>query len=375
MIATLAFRNLVHDRTRCAIVVTGLATSIALVSIQLGVLLGFDRMISSVLDHARADLWIVPRGTTTFDDSATLDVGERYVALRSVEVESVVPLMVGFAEWRRPAGGTTSVIILGADPDAGVLRPWNLTKPEGARLRAPNAVSIDTTYAADLGVSGIGAKATVEGAKATVVAMSTGIRSFTTSPYVFTSLSQARDYLGASSDRATYLAVTLKHGAELQYVQSKLAARLRDVEVLLPGQFRQRNLEKWLFGTGAGAVLIGGSVLSLLVGGLIVAQTLYANINDRLQEFATLKAMGSSHRYLKAVVLGQAGVSTAAGLALAGLIVAAAAIWASASPLPIVVTPSLVGAVVVLAVLMGGGASMAAIRKVLRIDPAQVFAR
>lgn len=345
MIATLAFRNLVHDRTRCAIVVTGLATSIALVSIQLGVLLGFDRMISSVLDHARADLWIVPRGTTTFDDSATLDMGERYVALRSAEVESVAPLMVGFAEWRRPAGGTTSVIVLGADLGDGVLRPWNIATRQGPRLRTPNAVSVDTTYAADLGVPGIGAEAAIEGAKATVVAMSTGIRSFTTSPYVFTSLSQARDYLGASSDRATYLAVTLKGGADPRYVQGKLAARLRDVEVLLPQQFRQRNMEKWLFGTGAGAVLIGGSLLSLLVGGLIVAQTLYANINDRIQEFATLKAMGSSHRYLKAVVLGQAGVSTAAGLALAGLIVAAATVSASASPLPIVLTPKFSSAV------------------------------
>jgi putative ABC transport system permease protein len=158
-------------------------------------------------------------------------------------------------------------------------------------------------------------------------------------------------------------------------VRRRLAARLRDVEVLLPGEFRQRNLEKWLLGTGAGAVLIGGSVLSLLVGGLIVAQTLYANINDRVREFATLKAIGSSRAYLKAVVLSQAGVSTAAGLLLAALVVAGAAVSAAASPLPIVVTPALVAVVVTLAVLMGAGASMAAIRKVLRIDPALVFAR
>jgi putative ABC transport system permease protein len=375
MIATLAFRNLVHDRTRCAIVVTGLATSIALVSIQLGVLLGFDRMISSVLDHTRADLWIVPNGTTTFDDSASLDMDARYAALASADVVSIAPIIVGFAEWRRPAGGTTSVIVVGANPDDGVLRPWNMSSGHGLRLRTPNAVSVDTTYASVLGVAGIGTEAAIEGVKATVVAMSTGIRSFTTSPYVFTSLSQARDYLGTPSDRATYLALTLNNGADPRAVRRRLAARLRDVEVLLPGEFRQRNLEKWLLGTGAGAVLIGGSVLSLLVGGLIVAQTLYANINDRVREFATLKAIGSSRAYLKAVVLSQAGVSTAAGLLLAGLVVAGAAVSAAASPLPIVVTPALVAVVVTLAVLMGAGASMAAIRKVLRIDPALVFAR
>ena len=234
---------------------------------------------------------------------------------------------------------------------------------------------MDTTYAAVLGVAGIGDQATIEGAKATVVATSTGIRSFTTAPYVFTSLAQARDYMGLSDDRATYLAVTLRDGADPRYVQASLAAKTHNVEVLLPAEFRERNIEKWLFGTGAGAILIGGCVLSLLVGSLIVAQTLYASVNDRIEEFATLKAMGSSRGYLKAVVLGQAGVSTAAGLALAALLVAGAAFSASASPLPIVLTPSLAAAVVVLALLMGAGASMAAIRKVLRVDPALVFAR
>ena len=135
MIATLAFRNFLHDRTRCVIVVAGLATSIALVSIQLGVLLGFDRMISAVLDHAHADLWIVPQGTTTFDDSGTLDTGERYFALSNADVASVAPVMVGYAEWRRPTGGTTSVIVVGADPDTGVLTPWNVSPGPGLRTR------------------------------------------------------------------------------------------------------------------------------------------------------------------------------------------------------------------------------------------------
>ncbi len=375
MIAKLAIRNFVHDRTRCVIVVAGLAMSIALVSIQLGVLLGFDRMISAMLDHAHADLWIVPEGTTAFDDSGTLDTGERYLALTSYDVESIAPIVVGYAEWRRPLGGTTTVIVLGADAETDTLTPWNVSGGQDPRARTPGGVFVDTTYAGILGVAGIGDEATIEGAKATVVATTTGIRSFTTSPYVFTSLAQARDYLGLSGDRATYLAVTLRDGADARQTQARLAARLHNVEVLLPEEFRERNIEKWLFGTGAGAVLIGGSILSLLVGSLIVAQTVYASVNDRVEEFATLKAMGSSRGYLRAVVLGQAGVSTAAGLGLGALLVIGVALSASNSALPIVLTPQLAAIVVGLALLMGLGASMAAVRRVMRIDPAEVFAQ
>ncbi len=56
----------------------------------------------------------------------------------------------------------------------------------------------------------------------------------------------------------------------------------------------ERNLDYWLFGTGAGVALLGGALLGLIIGTVVVAQTLYSSTKDHLTEFATLRALGSS---------------------------------------------------------------------------------
>ena len=52
--------------------------------------------------------------------------------------------------------------------------------------------------------------------------------------------------------------------------------------------------------------LIGGAILGLIVGTVIVAQTLYSSTKDHLNEFATLRALGSSSGYIHRVILAQA---------------------------------------------------------------------
>jgi putative ABC transport system permease protein len=42
---------------------------------------------------------------------------------------------------------------------------------------------------------------------------------------------------------------------------------------------------------------IGGAILGLLVGTIIVAQTLYSSTKDHLNESATLRALGASKGY------------------------------------------------------------------------------
>ena len=86
--------------------------------------------------------------------------------------------------------------------------------------------------------------------------------------------------------------------------------------MLTKAEFRARSLDQWLFSTGAGVALIGGALLGLLVGTVIVAQTLYSSTKDHLHEFATLRALGSSASYIHRVILTQAGVSAVLGYLL-----------------------------------------------------------
>jgi putative ABC transport system permease protein len=209
----------------------------------------------------------------------------------------------------------------------------------------------------------------------TVNAVTQGIRSFTTLPYVFTTLATARTLLGASPDQSSYTLVNVAPGASIETVRAALASRLPDAEILTHAEFRKRSLDYWLFETGAGAALIAGAALGIIVGIVIVAQTLYASTKDHLNEFATLRALGASAGYINKVILMQAVLSAIIGYLL-GMVLSLVVIWASQdSTLLIVMTPGLAGMLFALTVGMCVLAAMCAIFKVIRIDPAVVFSR
>src|SRR5882762_2215540 len=98
LIFTLASRNLVHDRLRFVATVVG----IVLVTVQMGLYLGFGQMVTTMIDHASADLWIMPTGTKCFEDPSSLDERKRFQALAINGVRDAAPVVIGFADWRMP---------------------------------------------------------------------------------------------------------------------------------------------------------------------------------------------------------------------------------------------------------------------------------
>jgi putative ABC transport system permease protein len=377
MVLTLAFRNLFHDRIRLFVTLVGILFSIVLVAVQLGLYLGARKMIIGMIDNARAELWITAYGAKSFEESGVLEGRERYMALSVPGVASVEPLVAAFNEWRKPAGGTALAVIVGTDMEEGGLKPWNVVAGDPRDLFAPDAVVVDRTYLRELGIKGLGDTAQIDVTRVRIVGLTEGIRSFTTAPYVFMPLVRARQIGGLTGDQTTFLLVRLEPGANRDAVQKALAERLpsNTVEVLTTDTFRRRSLAHWLFSTGAGVALIGGAVLGTLVGTVIVAQTLYSSTKDHLNEFATLRALGSSSGYIHRVILLQAALSAAIGYAL-GMALALSIIEASKnSALPIIMTPELAAGLLVLTIFMCAISALAAIMKVTRIDPAMVFAR
>src|SRR2546421_118518 len=286
---TLASRNLLHDRLRFIATLVGIVFSVVLVMIQMGLFLGFGHMVSTMIDHASTDLWVVPKGAKCFEDPSLLDL----------------------------------------------------------KLRR----------------------------RVKVVAITDGIRSFTTTPYIFVDLKSARTYTGTPPDRANNLLVRLNDGADRENVLQALRAQVTGAEVLTTDEFRSRSRSFWLFGTGAGAALFAGALLGVIVGTVIVAQTLYSSTKDHLNEFATLRAMGSSNGYIYRVIIYQALLNAVIGFCIATGIGAIVVEITAKSALPIVITPWLIAALAVLTVAMCVASAIGAIVRVVRIDPATVFMR
>lgn len=375
MIPKLAYRNLFHDRLSLTVTLVGIVFSVVLVAVQFGLYLGSENRIAAMFDHVTADLWVVPYGTKSFDDPALLNGRERHPILSTPGVAGVQELAVGFVNWRKRGGGTTAALLVGSDTTPVGSLPWDITQGSTAALSAPSAVAVDDTYFGELGIERTGDQAEVNNTQVTVTAVTHGIRSFTTLPYVFTTLATARTLLDAAPDQASYMLVRVAAGSDIEAVRAALAARLPDADILTHHEFRKRSLDYWLFETGAGAALIAGAILGIIVGIVIVAQTLYASTKDHLNEFATLRALGASARYIHKVILMQAILSAAIGYVL-GMMLSFVVIWASSkTTLLIVMTPKLGLLLLVLTVGMCTLAAICAIFKVTRIDPAVVFSR
>lgn len=375
MAAKLAYRNLFHDRLSLVVTLTGIVFSVVLVAVQCGLYIGSERMIAAMLDQSKGDLWVVPLGTKSFDDPSLLIGHEKYSVLSTKGVTGSEELVVGFAAWRKPKGGTTAVLLVGSDHKNGSLKPWNLTEGTIGDLDAPFTVAADDTYFKDLGVGKNGDTAEINGVRVKIAAVTHGIRSFTTLPYVFTSLKQARMLLDAGSNQASYTLVNVDPGEDLETVRQDLINRLQDREVLTQQEFRNRSVDYWLFQTGAGSALIAGAALGMIVGVVIVAQTLYSSTKDHLNEFATLRALGASAGYIHKVILIQAMLSAIVGYGI-GMVLSMLVIWASKdTTLYIIMTPGLALLLFALTIGMCAIAAVSAIFKVTRIDPAGVFSR
>jgi putative ABC transport system permease protein len=375
LIFKLALRNLFHDRLRFIATVIGIVFSIVLVTVQMGLYLGFERMVTTMIDHASADLWIVPRGTKCFEDPSLLAARNQF-RVRAIDgVVDAMPIVIGFADWRMPSGTTTPVFVIGSNIKSKGLLPWNVIDGDLEALSTPNAIAVDKSYFERLGISGVGSSAEIRRQRVRVVAATNGIRSFTTTPYVFMDLHRARAHTGISAEEATYILVRLSPEANIDTLRRRILENTSDAEVLTSAEFRDRSRSFWLFGTGAGAALFGGALLGVIVGTVIVAQTLYSSTKERLIEFATLRAMGSSSVYIYKVIICQALISAVIGFSVAWLI-DTAVVWMTAeTALPIIITAKLTLVLFLLTLLMCITSAITAIIQVTRIDPVVVFAR
>ena len=372
---TLASRNLFHDRLRFVATLVGIVFSVVLVMIQMGLFLGFGRMVTTMIDHASADFWILPKGAKCFEDPSLLDVKLRDRIATVEGVSSAVPLVIGFSDWRLESGEVTPVFIVGSDLRDGSLQPFNVVDGNVQTLTQGANVAIDRSYFDRLGVSGVGSTAEIRGRKVRVVAITDGIRSFATTPYVFVDQKNVRTYTGTPRDRASSILVRLKSDADREKALNAIRAQAGEAEVLTSDDFSSRSRSFWLFGTGAGAALFAGALLGMIVGTVIVAQTLYSSTKDHLSEFATLRAMGSSNAYIYGVIIYQALINAVIGFCIAAGIGSLVVQMTAKSALPIVITPWLMAALFALTVVMCVASGIGAIVRVVRIDPATVFMR
>ena len=373
--ALLARRNLFHDRIRFAVTLTGIVFALVLIIIQFGLFLGFTTTTSNNIDHSGADIWIVFHGVGYFDTGRMFSERKFYEVLSVPGVRQAEKYIQNFAYWKKPDGGVENVQVIGFHPGSGLGEPWNVVEGSVLAVKLEDGVIVDELYKEKLGVSKIGDRVEIGDHRARVVGFTRGIRSFTTSPFVYTSFKNALNYTRpeAREDQLAYILVTVAPGVRSREVLESLRARLTDVDIYTREEFSRRTRFYWMFTTGAGLAVLTAALMGLVVGVAVVAQTIYAATMDHIREYGTLKAMGASNGYLYRVLIEQAAWSAVLGYAFA-MFAAHFIVQASEKGgALILLPPAMKIAMLVLAVFMCIAAALVSINKVTRIDPAMVF--
>jgi putative ABC transport system permease protein len=370
----LARRNLFHDRVRLTVTLTGIVFAVVLIIVQLGLFFGFTSTTASLIDNSGADLWIGSAGIPYLEQSRPYSDRKLYQVRATPGVHSAETVMADWARWKRPDGGTESPFVIGINPDNPLAGPWNVVAGSVQDLEIADAVIVDHIYRKKLGVTHIGQVVEINDRRARVVGFTQGIRSFTTSPYVFTSFKNAQAYIPrGGAAKTTFILVRAAKGADVAQLQKALQARLTDVDVLTTAQFSRMTTVYWMFTTGAGIAVLIAAALGLVVGVVVVAQTIYATTMDHIREFGTLKAMGASNRYIHRIIIQQALISAVIGYVLAGGVSWFVVQGSAEGGASVLVNWQLMTAMFFITVLMCVCAAWVSISKVTRIDPALVF--
>ncbi|NOR18920.1 MAG: FtsX-like permease family protein, partial [Xanthomonadales bacterium] len=169
--------------------------------------------------------------------------------------------------------------------------------------------------------------------------------------------------------------IHLQDGADAEATRDRLRRYLpKDILVMTKADFVKREKSYWNAATPIGYIFAFGAIMGFVVGAIIVYQILFADVSEHLNEYATLRALGYPNRFISGIVIQQAIILGVLGyfpgIALVYWLSAKAS---AATHLPLYITQERALTVFLLTLSMCAISALLAVRKVARLDPADVF--
>lgn len=373
-----AVKTLVHQLAKTVAGCVGVAFAVTLALVQIGMYHGAMNGAAVVIDHSKADLWIVPRGVQNFDFAEVINEHHRYLVESVPGVERVETLTVGFGLWQLPNGGLESVEILGFDLDGDMLLPWNVKVGDVQDLKRHRNVFIDAGDLKKLRVDGVGSSTEIflvrdYGMTANVVGLTERVKSFIASPMILTSRKNATAYCQQKEGSFNYLLAKLDPAADPQEVKRKIAELDGRIEAYTKAEFSKKTQTYWDQATGLGMALFAAAFMGVLIGVGTVGMILYMSTIDHLPQFATLKALGVPNRRVILLVALQALIVGSIGFCVGTAMALVAANGMQQQSLSVELSSGLVWSVLAGTMFFCAAASLLSAVKIVRIDPGMVF--
>ncbi|HET7825250.1 MAG TPA: ABC transporter permease, partial [Anaeromyxobacter sp.] len=370
--AGLALRMLLDAPVKSLGTLLGVVVSVFLMTQQLSLLTGILGRVTSFVTSTGVDVWISSLATESSDATDSVPASRVGVAAETPGVAWAAPIVQGVGKVTRPDGVREFVKVMGVEAPRYAGLPRALapgTTP--ASLRASGRIFLNWNDRKSFASAEPGDRVEIDGKAAVVAGFFQGMDPHSPYYYVFANIDDARSLTDYPQDRVTYVAVGLEPGERAGDVKARLEARLPDAIVRTRDEFGAMEERYFLVRSPVGLVFGMGSLVAAVIGAAIVAVTLYSTAVDRARDYGTLKAIGARRRDLLLLLLVQAWIFAAAGY---GVGIGAFYVVRHLYPeLPMVASPTLVLGVAAAALVSCTAASVAAIRRVLQLDPALVF--
>jgi putative ABC transport system permease protein len=358
---SLARKNLLHDRLRFVITVSGVAFAVTLVLVQVGLFIGLLDKATVTIQHASADIWV------TSHDTPNVDFAHAFPETTVLRVRGVPGvaradnLIVNFMNIQLPTGAEEGVLVYALDDFSAWELPWIVNEGDPADLARGRFILMDRSAERRLG------------RRFKIVGTTSGAASFTTAPIVFMDYGNAQELQQTLRNRASYILVKTAAGADVQQVAAGIRKIAPYNDVYTSAEWAARSRRYWVVSTGLGMNMGITVFLGILVGIVVVAQTLYTSAVEHVKEFGTVKAIGGSNWDIYRILGEQALIAAVVGFALGGVFSLAMRPLMAKLHLNVLVSPQFAAAVFAGTVLMCLGAAMLSFRRVAGIDPALVF--
>jgi putative ABC transport system permease protein len=378
----LGWLQLKHKPLRLVVALSGISFAVLLIMMQLGFRSALFE--SAVRFHERFDydIALFSPDSVFIVRPQPFSIRRLYQALGFEAVEEITPVYIFPSVWKNPWDNKRrSINTIGFHPDSSLLAIEGFDQSREL-LRRQDVVLFDSKSRPEFGPvaqalpAGEPVVTEINDREIEVVGLFEMGTSFGIDGTVITSDDNwLRLFPSRSRNEIQLGLIRLKQGHDANLVRDALAEYLpADVLVMTKQQFVQREKSYWNSATPIGYIFAFGAIMGFVVGAIIVYQILFADVSEHLNEYATLRAIGYRNRFVTGIVLQQAVILAVLGY-LPGL---AIVYWlygkaAAATNLPLYITQDRALTVFVMTLAMCAISAMMAVRKVRRLDPADVF--
>ncbi len=373
-ILRIALELLVNDRAKFAALLIGITFAVFLMIEMTSLFAGVLSRGSSTVINIGASMWVMDPAIQTVANSIPLP---DYVLdeVRSIPgVKYAVPLYSGSALLKLRDGTYQAANVIGLDDTSLFGRP-ELVTGKIEDIFAENAfIAIDDAEFYKLKDARIGAEFELNDHRGVLV----GIAKVASSglfgvPTLYTTYKRALQYIPNTRFTISYVLVEPKTPADVPIIKRQVKAA--GYLALSKDEFTTMISNFYKYHTGFGTNLLVMTLVSFVIGLSISGQTFYTFILENIEKFGALKAIGAKSRELIGMILFQATFVSLTGYGL-GVGLCTLVIWAARLYLPdyaAIVTYGNLSLAFAMVVVIASFSSYIGVRKVLKIEPFDIF--